>query len=75
MHWLTVWLQLSRKRRIELDDSEPFPVPQKSKRLRKTKSSQPHKADEIQETQQGGFEAQWLSDTVALDESDVDLTD
>jgi len=54
-----------------LDDSEPFPVPQKSKRLRKTKSSQPHKADEIQETQQGGFEAQWLSDTVALDESDV----
>jgi len=58
-----------------LDDSEPFPVPQKSKRLRKTKSSQPHKADEIQETQQGGFEAQWLSDTVALDESDVDLTD
>jgi hypothetical protein len=62
MHGLTVWLQLSRKRRIvELDDSEPLLVPQK--KLRKTKSLRPPKADEIQETQQG--EAQWPSVTVA----------
>jgi hypothetical protein len=44
-------------------------------RLRKTKSSQPPKIDEIQETQQGDFKAQWLSDTMALDESDADLPD